>query len=113
VQLLTNPQTAIGLISRFKGGSVYEVANEAGYELRPIVIIPHARGKGLAAELLEKLLADARRRGYPFIHLITETDNLSTNAFYRKQGFVLTSHTGHRGIGYKHYRRATKEISVK
>lgn len=58
-----------------------------GYELRPIVVDEGFRGTGVAPSLISKLTSDARNRGYTFIFLATERDNIPANKFYQKQGF--------------------------
>ncbi len=58
-----------------------------GYELRPIVVAPEARGSGSALALVRRLAEDARGRGFPRIHLYTELDNTRAQQFYLKAGF--------------------------
>lgn len=59
-----------------------------GYELRPIVVHPQFRGRGVADRLVERLIQDARERGYDQIFLYTEADNLPAIGFYTRFGFV-------------------------
>lgn len=113
VQLMMKPKTATGFVSRFKAGGISDVADESGYELRPIVVAPDARGTGIAALLVNELMADAARRGYSYIYLITEKDNHPANAFYRKHGFELISGVAHAGSLYNQYRQSTSEKSTR
>jgi ribosomal protein S18 acetylase RimI-like enzyme len=69
-----------------------------GYELRPIVVAPAARGIGLATRLVERLMLDARNRGFEYMHLFVESDNTTAQSFYQKMGFVKT------GIHQDNYR---------
>lgn len=62
-----------------------------GYELRPIVVDPVARGTGLASRLVERLVLDAHDRGFGRIHLFVDVENQVARAFYRKMGFVATN----------------------
>jgi len=107
LQLVINPKTTTKLASRFTCNKICEVAVEAGYELRPIVVVPAARGTGLASILVNNLLADAAGRGYSHIHLITEKDNLAANTFYQKHGFELFSQVDRAGNLYNIYHQST------
>lgn len=75
-----------------------------GYELRPIVVAPSARGTRVASDLVAVLLADARRRGFQRVHLVTEVDNGAAHAFYRKVGFRSNgTTTGRSGLAFVRY----------
>jgi ribosomal protein S18 acetylase RimI-like enzyme len=58
-----------------------------GFELRPIVIAPQARGSGLAERLISRLLEAAAERGFASIYLVTEVDNHAARKSYAKMGF--------------------------
>ncbi len=62
-----------------------------GYELRPIAVRAAMRGQGVAQALLQKILEDARSRGFSAVFLKTETANRRANAFYLKSGFRLVA----------------------
>jgi len=57
------------------------------YELRPIAVALTNRRSGLGYQLVQKLIDDARSRGYEIIHLYTEQDNLSAQRLYERAGF--------------------------
>ncbi|PWH12785.1 MAG: hypothetical protein DDG60_11725 [Anaerolineae bacterium] len=59
------------------------------YELRPIVVLPEFRGTGIAEALVERLIQDAKERGFNQIFLLTEHDNLPAIRFYTRFGFLL------------------------
>jgi len=79
----------------------FPLGGQAEYELRPIVVDEDFRGRGIAGQLLLRLLEDARSRGFKSIMLKTEVDNGRANAFYVKHGFVLER----TAAGYNQYRR--------
>jgi ribosomal protein S18 acetylase RimI-like enzyme len=111
VQILTYPQLLLRMIRRSRSVGALAARDDLGYELRPMVVAPAERGNGLAAQLLKMLLVDAARRGYTFIHLVTEEDNGPANAFYRKNGFEFVSQMVVEGIGKNCYRRTTEDSS--
>jgi putative acetyltransferase len=57
-------------------------------ELRKMYLLPTARGRGLGKELLNRLLADARRLGYKRVMLETNSVLKEAIALYRRFGFV-------------------------
>ena len=73
----------------------------AEYELRPIAVRGDRQGSGVADQLMQKLLEDARIRDFRSVTLKTESDNGRANAFYARQGFTLERTAD----GYNHYRR--------
>ena len=81
---------------------------DSGYELRPIVVAPDARGSGLAAELVARLVLDARSRGYDYLHLFTEADNDPANTFYRRIGFREVEIVKRSDLVYIRYQLATQ-----
>lgn len=88
-QFLSNPTYFVYRLTRrlfyFKQAEkVY-----SGYELRPIVVLPEFRGHGIADRLVDRLIADARQRGFAQIFLFTEHDNEPASRFYSRYGFVL------------------------
>jgi len=62
--------------------------NSAFYELRPIVVDPSVRGKGVADLLVNYLAQDAVSSGYKEILLKTEKENTLAQKFYEKYGFL-------------------------
>jgi putative acetyltransferase len=86
-----------------RGGVLYVVESPAGaiagcggifpmntdiVELRKMYVLPAARGRGLGKELLNRLLADARRLGYKRVMLETNSTLKEAIALYRRFGFV-------------------------
>lgn len=86
-QVVMHPGLVTSALTRFRESSPAPAVTNPAYELRPIVVAPGARGTGVASDLVAVLLADARRRGFQRVHLITEVDNVAAHAFYRKVGF--------------------------
>jgi ribosomal protein S18 acetylase RimI-like enzyme len=89
LQVLSRPRILLSLKDHFhrsKDGST-----DGGYELRPIVVHPLARGTGVASKLVDMLRKDAAQRGFRKIYLYTEIDNKVAQRFYRKMGFFETA----------------------
>ena len=62
---------------------------EAGpgeYYLDSIAVVPEARGRGIARQLLQRGIAIAREMGLPAV-LACEPDNLGAKALYESLGF--------------------------
>ena len=63
-------------------------------ELDRIAVLPEARGKGVAQELVNALINDASKeyKKYGFklrkVHLLTHADNIRAQEFYKKVGFT-------------------------
>ncbi len=74
--------------------------NRGGYEVRPIVVSPGARGSGVAGMLLNRLMDHAASIGYSKIFLYCETENPRAAAFYVKRGFREISRVARGGIDY-------------
>ena len=64
-----------------------EPAGEA-IELRQLYLPARFHGLGIARELMNWVLARARRRGADELYLSVYTDNWRAKAFYRRYGFV-------------------------
>ena len=56
-------------------------------EILTIGVVPAARRRGLATDLLHALLAEARRRGASECFLEVREDNDAARAFYLREGF--------------------------
>lgn len=84
---------------------------ESGYELRPIVVDITERGSGLAARLVDTLIADALKRGYSSVYLYTEDNNDTANAFYHKAHFRFTGTISRQGQKYNRFERSVDEPS--
>lgn len=107
LQLIIKPCFITGLFSRFREPAQSINQNKDTYELRPIVVVPEARGSGLSARLVETLIKDADERGFPEIFLITEKNNLIANKFYQKFGFDLVGQEIRFGKIYLRYKHMT------
>ncbi len=64
----------------------YGFVDESTPELS-IAVVPSRRGRGLGAELLQALLAEARKDGFPAVSLSVERDNPAVG-LYERFGFV-------------------------
>lgn len=105
LQAFTSPTFITSMVGRVQESSNGSTPSCAGYELRPIVVAPPARGSGVAAQLVTILLADAAQRGFKRIFLHVETDNLIAQAFYRKVGFERVRTIRKSGIWYERFER--------
>lgn len=105
LQVAIRPALLAGMVARLRPTS--GSGDGAGYELRPIVVAPRARGSGVAAALLDRLLADAARRGFGTLYLFAAAANGRANAFYRNHGFVPTGSRETAGRHDLRYERAT------
>jgi GNAT superfamily N-acetyltransferase len=86
LQIIISPKYFIYLIRRLLHlNSHIEVQ---GYELRPIVVEEQNRGTGLAGLLVDRLVDDAKIRGYCEIHLFVDRNNVVAQKFYTKRGFI-------------------------
>lgn len=57
------------------------------YELYKVYLLPEARGRGIAGQLLGMALDFARERGAETVRLWTDTRFLEGHVFYRRNGF--------------------------
>lgn len=88
-QSLQVPRTIPGFFTRLFRPRTKNVLKVDGYELRPIVVLPEFRGQGIAEQLVQRLLNDARRRGFKQVFLIVEVNNPGAEKLYRKSGFFF------------------------
>jgi ribosomal protein S18 acetylase RimI-like enzyme len=95
-EILTHPRYLGDLVDRWRLKTHSRSVHE-GYELRPIVVDRSVRGTGLAKQLATTLLKDAVSRGFGYVHLFTETDNVPARRFYTKLGFIETGAELRRG----------------
>ena len=105
LQLVSTPSLIFDFIARFRSDKPVSAMPEETdghglYELRPIVVASKMRGNGLGFQLVERLMEDARSRGYHMVYLYTEDDNLTAQRFYEKTGF---KEFGRRFMNGKHY----------
>ena len=59
--------------------------------LEDMVVATRARNRGVGSELLRAAIACARGRGCRRITLLTDADNVRAQAFYRTEGFEMSS----------------------
>lgn len=88
-QSLQVPRTIPGFFTRLFRPRTKNVLKIEGYELRPIVVLPGFRGQGIAEQLVQRLLNDAKRRGFRQVFLIVEVNNQVAEKLYRKSGFLF------------------------
>ncbi len=60
-------------------------ANVGGF-IDDLYVLPHRRGRGVADALVEAVVAEARRRGWPVVRWITAETNLRARRFYDRIG---------------------------
>jgi ribosomal protein S18 acetylase RimI-like enzyme len=96
-RLLDEPSLGVVLVARSAGAPVgtvmllRTVSTAIGEEacwLEDFVVAPDHRGRGIGTELLAAALAEARRRGFARVTLLTDADNESAQRLYRRHGFV-------------------------
>ena len=58
--------------------------------LEDMVVAPEWRGQGLGKRLVKEALAEAKKRGWSRLSLLTDADNLKAHALYRGRGFVAS-----------------------
>jgi len=101
---LNEPEAIPSLFGRLVGNQRSKRPSVYGYELRPIIVMEGYRGKHIADQLVERLLEDARQRGFSEIFLFAELENLPANKFYIRLGFNLVRDVEINGNVYKQYR---------
>jgi len=75
----------LGMVSLLAGISTALGSKVAWLE--DLVVAPGHRGQGLGRRLLLAALAEARRRGWRRVSLLTDADNARAQALYRSEGF--------------------------
>jgi ribosomal protein S18 acetylase RimI-like enzyme len=55
-----------------------------------LYVAPERWGRGIGGALLDAVLAEAKRRHQPRIHLLTHADNERSQRLYRSRGFSPT-----------------------
>jgi ribosomal protein S18 acetylase RimI-like enzyme len=102
-QVLVRPRLVVELVGQWRTATKRPPTARQAYELRPIVVDAAMRRKGIGAQLVEALLADAFQRGFRQVHLFAEADNAAANAFYREIGFRCAGSENRRGAATLRY----------
>lgn len=98
--ILDDPGLGAILVARDQGrplgmvNLLYTVSTALGCRvalLEDMVVAADARGRGIGGRLLMTAIAHARAAGCQRITLLTDTDNVSAQRFYRRHGFVSSS----------------------
>lgn len=58
-----------------------------------LYVVPERWGRGIGGAVLDAVLAEAKRRRQPRIHLLTHPGNESAQRLYRSRGFSPTGRT--------------------
>lgn len=111
LQVIYQPGLLLSFLQRTRQSASAVGSETVGYELRPIVVAPAARGTGVALELVNRLLMDADQRGFKRVYLLAEPDNTAANTFYQRAGFRLTETVTQQGIVYNRYERPVCEAA--
>lgn len=102
-QVLVRPRFTCDLAGRLAGSGSRSEPAGLGYELRPIVVAPAARGAGLGVQLVQVLVQDAAWRGFDRVSVYAEEGNTAAAACYRKAGFRLAGQEMRSGEVYMRY----------
>ena len=70
--------------------------------LEDLVVAPAQRRQGVGRRLLQAALAEARRRGWRRISLLTDADNAAAQALYQAHGFTASPMRPYRKTVPKH-----------
>ncbi|HEU4726445.1 MAG TPA: GNAT family N-acetyltransferase [Kofleriaceae bacterium] len=73
---------AVGTVGAFPDGD--------GVELTSLWVDPRARGRGVGAALVERVIAHARARGCRDVRLAVAVGNATAERLYRRCGFLRT-----------------------
>ncbi len=74
-------------------GLLYTVSTALGGRvalLEDMLVHPDYRNRAIGSQLLSHAVAVAREQGCRRITLLTDSDNIAAQDFYRRQGFVLS-----------------------
>jgi ribosomal protein S18 acetylase RimI-like enzyme len=80
--------TVVGMVSLLASVSTALGARVAWLE--DLVVAPEQRRRGVGRRLLQAAVAEARRRGWRRVSLLTDADNAASQALYQAQGFIAS-----------------------
>lgn len=80
------------------------VSRAGALEMSRIAVIPEARGRGLARELVDWAVADARRQGLRAIGCTVRADETGNIALYEHLGLTVTAHGVHQSLTGRSHR---------
>jgi ribosomal protein S18 acetylase RimI-like enzyme len=82
-------ETVVGLAicEREEGGSPTWTWPKDFLAVVDFIVLPHVRGEGVGARLLEAVEADARARGVAALDLMVAEPNAEARRFYERHGF--------------------------
>ncbi len=76
-----------------------EIKGSTALELKRFYVLSQYHGKGIAQNMMQFLLDNATTQGYDVVFLGVWEHNLRAQTFYKKYGFITTSHTHDFPIG--------------
>jgi ribosomal protein S18 acetylase RimI-like enzyme len=74
--------------ARVGPGTMPKQMEDDPVELRQLYLLPEFRGQGIAAELMDWVIADARARGARYLYLSVYIENHRARRLYERYGFV-------------------------
>jgi GNAT superfamily N-acetyltransferase len=91
----TEESAVVGMASAraLRGGHGTGLVVPGGCFISLLFVVPERWGGGIGGALLDAVLAEAKRRRYARIHLLTHEDNERSHRLYRSRGFSPTGQT--------------------
>ena len=99
-KIISDPDIGDIVVARLDGKIVgmvnllYTVSTALGSKvciLEDMVVFPNARGKSTGSEIMNFAIAHARKMGCLRITLLTDTENVSAQRFYKRFGFSVST----------------------
>jgi ribosomal protein S18 acetylase RimI-like enzyme len=97
---LNNPKMIRGFCGRVGAQNHTGSKKVPIYELRPIVLAPNARGRGIGGRLVQRLKEDASKLGFGRIFLKVDPGNQRAVRFYLKNGFEFSNEITDEGFQF-------------
>ena len=82
---------------------------EAGTYLADLYVVPGARRRSVARNLVAAVAADTRRRGRTFVWWISMSDNSKAEAFYRSLGVSVVATKAYAATRFSTFDRLAKQ----